>query len=118
MGNGGETSFSLSPLLSTSASSSPFSFKFISALGARIILSACTPISVGARILYVKEVLGHKNIQNTMVYVHLEEAIFEFGNYEFTVLTARTIKEAKKLLEVGFEYVAEVEGVKLFRKRK
>jgi len=29
-----------------------------------------------------------------------------------------TVAEATKLLEVGFEYVTEVDGVKLFRKRK
>jgi len=29
-----------------------------------------------------------------------------------------TVEEAKKLVEEGFEYVCEVEGTKLFRKRK
>ena len=32
--------------------------------------------------------------------------------------TAVTVGEAFKLLEVGFDYVTDVEGVKLFRKRK
>ena len=68
--------------------------------------------------MHVKEVLGYKNIQNTLIYIHLEAAIFKSGNDEFTVRTAKTVEEAKKLLEVGFEYVTEVEGVKLFRKRK
>jgi hypothetical protein len=31
---------------------------------------------------------------------------------------ARTVEEAKALVEVGFEYVCDVEGAKLFRKRK
>jgi len=31
---------------------------------------------------------------------------------------ARTIEEAKQLVESGFEYVTDVEGVKLFKKRK
>ena len=31
---------------------------------------------------------------------------------------AKTVKEAKELVERGFEYVCEVEGVQLFRKRK
>jgi hypothetical protein len=65
-----------------------------------------------------KERLGHKNIQNPLVYIHLEAAIFKSGNDEFTVRTAGTVEEAKQLLEVGFEYVTEVESVKLFRKRK
>jgi hypothetical protein len=37
---------------------------------------------------------------------------------EYLVKTAATVEEVCKLLEVGFEYVTEVEGVKLFRKRK
>jgi len=28
------------------------------------------------------------------------------------------VKEAKELIEKSFEYVCEIEGVKLFRKRK
>ncbi|MDH5391186.1 MAG: site-specific integrase [Candidatus Bathyarchaeota archaeon] len=69
-------------------------------------------------VLYVKERLGHKNIQNTLIYIHLEAAIFKSGDHKFTVRTAKTLEEAKQLLEVGFEYVTEVESVKLFRKRK
>jgi hypothetical protein len=30
----------------------------------------------------------------------------------------QTIEEACKLVEAGFEYITEMEGVKLFRKRK
>lgn len=69
-------------------------------------------------ILHVKETLGHKSIENTLIYIHLEAAIFKTVNDEFTVRAARTVQEAKQLLEVGFEYVTEVEGAKLFRKRK
>jgi hypothetical protein len=29
-----------------------------------------------------------------------------------------TIEDAQKLVESGFEYVTEIDGVKLFRKRK
>jgi len=32
--------------------------------------------------------------------------------------TARTVDEAKVLVESGFEYVTEMEGVRLFRIRK
>jgi len=31
---------------------------------------------------------------------------------------AETVKEAKELVEAGFEYVTSFEGYKLFRKRK
>ena len=69
-------------------------------------------------ILHVKETLGHKDINNTLIYIHLEAAIFKTINDTFTVRTATTLKEAEKLLEVGFEYVTEIDNVKLFRKRK
>jgi hypothetical protein len=32
--------------------------------------------------------------------------------------TATTVKEAKKLVEAGFEYICEIEGEQLFRKCK
>jgi hypothetical protein len=69
-------------------------------------------------ILYVKETLGHKDINNTLIYIHLEAAIFKTASDAFTVKTAKTLKEAEKLLEVGFEYITEIDKVKLFRKRK
>jgi hypothetical protein len=42
----------------------------------------------------------------------------EFKNEEYISATASTIDDAKKLVEAGFEYVTEVDGVRLFRKRK
>ncbi|MEM3733292.1 MAG: hypothetical protein QXK81_07310 [Candidatus Bathyarchaeia archaeon] len=32
--------------------------------------------------------------------------------------TASTIEEAKSLIEQGFEYITEMDGIKLFRKPK
>jgi hypothetical protein len=40
------------------------------------------------------------------------------ANDQFTVKVADNLEDAVKLMEVGFEYHAEVEGHKLFRKRK
>ena len=37
---------------------------------------------------------------------------------EYTVKTAKTSEEVRKLIENGFEYVTEIDGTKLFRKRK
>ena len=37
---------------------------------------------------------------------------------EYSSAVARTLDEARKLVEEGFEYVTDVEGNKLFRKRK
>jgi len=69
-------------------------------------------------ILHVKEVLGHKNINNTLIYINLERAVFKTGNDEFHVKVVDTLEEACKLLEVGFGYVTDMDGKKLFRKRK
>ncbi|MCW4016883.1 MAG: hypothetical protein NWF06_10975 [Candidatus Bathyarchaeota archaeon] len=41
-----------------------------------------------------------------------------FKDDEFVSATAKTVEEACKLIEAGFEYITELEGVKLFRKRK
>ena len=62
--------------------------------------------------------LGHKNIKNTLKYVQLEEALFKEQNEEFICKVAKTIEEAKELIELGFEYVCEIQDAKLFRKRK
>jgi integrase len=69
-------------------------------------------------IMHVKSVLGHKNIQSTMIYINLEQAVFATENDEFNVKVAGNLEEACKLLEVGFEYVTDMDGKKLFRKRK
>lgn len=49
-----------------------------------------------------------------MIYTHL----IDFKEEEHIVRVAKTVKEACQLLEAGFEYVTEVDGIKLFRKRK
>jgi len=69
-------------------------------------------------ILYVMNFLGHRNIQNTLIYIQLEETIFKEQNDEFICKAAGSIEEAKSLIESGFEYVCDFNGVKLFRKRK
>ena len=53
-----------------------------------------------------------------MTYINLESAIFLNSQDEFITKTAKTVEEACKLLEVGFDYVTEMNGIKLFRKRK
>jgi len=49
-----------------------------------------------------------------LIYTHL----VSFGSDEWICKVAETIEEAAKLIESGFEYVTEMDGVKLFRKRK
>jgi integrase len=71
-------------------------------------------------ILHVKQLLGHKRIENTMKYINLEGAIFEDEPQEFHVKVANNVKEAMELVEVGFDYVTGdyEDGGKIFRKRK
>jgi len=71
-------------------------------------------------IIHVKEFLGHKNIKNTMVYIHLEAPLFSERNDEFHVTATKNAEDACKLVEVGFEYVTGEydDGGKIFRKRK
>lgn len=66
-------------------------------------------------ILYVKELLGHKNIQNTLVYTHLVS--FEEED-AYIVKVASSIEEFTVLLESGFEYVSDYGDAKVLRIRK
>jgi integrase len=66
-------------------------------------------------ILLVKQQLGHKQIETTMLYTQLVN--FPENN-EFVSAIAKTVQEARKLIEEGFEYICDIEGAKLFRKRK
>jgi len=65
-------------------------------------------------ILLVQRTLGHKDIRNTLVYTHL----IDLNEDDFACKAARTLDEASKLIEAGFDFVTEFDGVKLFRKRK
>jgi integrase len=65
-------------------------------------------------ILHVMQLLGHKSIKNTLVYTHL----VSFEGDEFICKTAHNVDEASKLVESGFDYVSQIDGVQLFRKRK
>ena len=61
----------------------------------------------------------HKSLRNTELYINLEQAIFSEGeNSEYISRIAKSVKGARALLEVGFEYVTDMDGYKLFRKRK
>jgi integrase len=65
-------------------------------------------------ILFTQLKLGHKNIQNTMVYVHL----INFESDEWVCKVASNLEEGVDLVEAGFEYITEFDGKKIFRKRK
>ena len=65
-------------------------------------------------ILHVMKLLGHKRIQNTLKYTQL----VNFKTDDYICKAATTLKEAHQLIEAGFEYVTDMENVKLFRKPK
>ena len=65
-------------------------------------------------ILHVMEMLGHRDIKTPLIYTQ----IIHFENEDYPSAVAKTIEEARGLIEARFEYVTEFDGVKLFRKRK
>ena len=65
-------------------------------------------------ILHVMKRLGHKRIENTLLYTQLVQ--FESDDYHSA--TATDLNDAKKLIEAGFEYVCTYQDTMLFRKRK
>ncbi|MEM3459485.1 MAG: tyrosine-type recombinase/integrase [Candidatus Bathyarchaeia archaeon] len=70
-------------------------------------------------LIYVQQLLGHVDIKSTMVYITIEQGLFSnTSNDEFHVKTARTVEEACKLAEVGFEYFDTIDGIHIYRRRK
>lgn len=65
-------------------------------------------------LLLVKEKLGHRAIQNTLIYTHL----VNFESDEYVSKVAKTVGEVQQLIEAGFDYVCDVGENKLFKKRK
>jgi integrase len=65
-------------------------------------------------ILYVKTQMGHKRIDTTLIYTQL----LNLNDDEWICKTAKDLNQATQLIENGFEYITEIDGTKLFRKRK
>ncbi len=57
------------------------------------------------------KLLCHRNIRNTLIYTQL----VEFKDDEYVSKVARNAEEACQLVEAGFEYVCEMDDVKIFR---
>jgi integrase len=66
-------------------------------------------------ILFLKQQMGHKKIETTLIYTQLLQ--FEKDD-NYTCRVAKNVEQATDLIENGFEYVTEMNGLKLFRKRK
>jgi hypothetical protein len=62
----------------------------------------------------VKQQMGHKKIETTLIYTQL----LNLNDDEWTCRTAVNVNEATALIEAGFEYVTEMDGTRLFKKRK
>lgn len=69
-------------------------------------------------ILCVENFLGHKKVENTLLYIQFAEVVYRETTDEFTGRVARSAEDIKQLLEVGFEYVCANEDLMFFRKRK
>ena len=65
-------------------------------------------------LLLVKQQMGHKRVETTLIYTQLLNA----PDDEYISKTAANVTEAQNLIESGFEYVTEMDNVKIFRKRK
>jgi site-specific recombinase XerC len=72
-------------------------------------------------LLLVKAFLGHREVENTMLYIQLDKQLFQnIADDAFTTRRAYNAEEVCKLVDVGFEYVTGEynDGGKIFRKRK
>ena len=58
--------------------------------------------------------LQNPRLKSTVVYTHL----VNFEGDEYHTATSKSLKEDEELLETGFEYVTERDGIKIYRKRK
>jgi integrase len=76
--------------------------------GAKLYYKTQDPIAVMRH-------LRHKKLETTMHYIR---GITIGGEEEYTCKTAQTIGEATQLIENGFQYVTEIDGIKLFKKPK
>jgi len=65
-------------------------------------------------IIYTMRFLGHKNIKNTLRYIH----VVNFDQEEYISKVANSIDEVSILIEQGFEFVCKINELAIFRKRK
>ena len=68
-------------------------------------------------LVYVKNFLGHKNVNNTMLYIQLATTIFKDVSDKYMSRVAVNAKGARALIEIGFEKVDEFDGKHIYRKR-
>lgn len=72
-------------------------------------------------LLHVQQLLGHREVKNTMLYIQLDKHLFQnFNENQYTTKIAHNVEDACKLVDVGFEFITGEysDGGKIFRKRK
>jgi integrase len=65
-----------------------------------------------------QERLGHRSPINTEKYVHLAQIYFKDAQVTYDCREAVTVDQAKDLIAKGYEYVTEIDRMKLFRKKE
>jgi integrase len=63
---------------------------------------------------FVMVQMGHKKLETTQKYMHL----MNLNDDEWTCKTASTVEQVTQLVEAGFQYVTDMDGLKIFKKRK
>jgi len=53
-----------------------------------------------------------------MIYITMGETLFTSAPDEFTSKAAHNVDETCQLVQTGFEYLCDLDGVNVFRKRK
>ena len=65
-------------------------------------------------VLTIKKMLRHKQIANTMKYIHT----IQFKDDDFEIATATTPEDIKQLGQSGFVKYDEMKGIHFYRKPK
>jgi len=64
------------------------------------------------------EFSGHKTLDVILLCLQIETVLFKSETENFIVKVTKNPEEIQALLEVGFEFVCQKEGLMFFRKRK
>ena len=65
-------------------------------------------------IVHCQQEIGHRRLASTLKYVHL----INFKDDEWISKVASTVEEACGLIKQGFDYVTDMDTLKIFKKRK
>jgi len=59
--------------------------------------------------------LGHKDVENTLIYIDLEIACYPNKTEDYMSRVAKTEQEICSLIDGGFKYVCDFQDAKIFR---